>query len=438
MLMQLNCCRYLRALLMCNIFWMRNRCGVFFLTSFVLPIMWFLVGGGTLVVSHVLDGDEEERIGFTDGVHWKYRVERVHGTEVVGQGRRSTLIDSGSGTSVLSPSRLLVSGASSSTSWIWCFYLLLPLVAGAFWYEPKRQPIPWWERQWRRMRRRIHMGRQYIRSFLKNWISSKGNDHEAELQRINQKLQMALEERSTLLASAVHDLKNPLLGIRRLSRIVLEDEELSDDARHKIELIRASAIESMDQVDELITSAAQMSETEIEFAPIDVGALAERIVESFQLHAERKDQNLRYFPRAKACVIEGNELKLREAMGNLVSNALKYSPRGETVQVSVTKSRDTIRFSVSDDGPGLSDSDLRILFTPFQQLTPKPTGDERSSGLGLYITKRIADLHGGEIEVDASEGEGSTFALVFQAMSSSRTVDQGNEGLSVPQTEPAS
>lgn len=239
--------------------------------------------------------------------------------------------------------------------------------------------------------------------------------YDEELYRTNRRLRESLDEKKDLLAATVHDLKTPFLGIQRLSEIVLESEELTDSGQRKLELIRSSAIDGLDHVDALLDRSTTQSEEATDVEPVDLAALAEWVVRAFQPHAEHKAQGLRLDASGESCVIEGSELKLREAMGNIVSNALKYTPPGGMIDVSVVRDGETVRFSVADDGPGLSEDDQDGLFAPFQKLGPEPTGEESSSGLGLYLTKRIVDSHDGKIEVESTEGEGSTFALVFPA-----------------------
>jgi signal transduction histidine kinase len=127
-------------------------------------------------------------------------------------------------------------------------------------------------------------------------------------------------------------------------------------------------------------------------------------------------------------VVEGDKRKLREAVANLVSNALKYSPPGEEVQVHVDRRDGQVQVAVVDSGPGLNENDRQRLFAPFQRLSAEPTGGESSSGLGLYIVKQVADLHEGTVDVETEVGAGSTFTLVLPATAPSSA--------SVPEAEP--
>jgi signal transduction histidine kinase len=237
-----------------------------------------------------------------------------------------------------------------------------------------------------------------------------------ELIQTNKQLRRAIEEKSELLGVAAHDLKNPLFGIRALSEIVLENEALSDKGGRKVNLIRESADESLHLIDELLASAAGSAQAQLDAEPVDLGALAQWVVHGFEPQAERKEQRLQCSVAADECVVEGDKRRLREALSNLVSNAVKYSPPGEPIDVFVERASDVVTVAVVDAGPGLSVQDQRRMFAPFQRLTPSPTGGESSSGLGLYIVKQVVELHEGQVTVESALGEGSTFTLSFPAV----------------------
>ena len=220
---------------------------------------------------------------------------------------------------------------------------------------------------------------------------------------------------SRQLSAVLHELKNPILAIERLSDILLEKEKLPNDTRRKVELIHSSAKEAFGYLEDFDFSSPPVLADNFTFEPVDVGRLAEQVVESFQPHAEYKNQVLRSAGFAEDAVVIGDEIRLQEAMKNLVNNALKYSPHGETVEVRVARFEDEVRFSVSDRGPGLNEDDLEHLFKPFQRLTQQPTDGEVSLGLGLYLVREIISRHDGEVDVETAKGEGSTFTLILPA-----------------------
>jgi signal transduction histidine kinase len=112
--------------------------------------------------------------------------------------------------------------------------------------------------------------------------------------------------------------------------------------------------------------------------------------------------------------------RIREAIDNLISNAIKYSPIGGKISVLVTHDEDNAIIRITDEGAGLSPEDLGRLFGRFQRLSAKPTAGESSTGLGLSIVKRIIDMHGGEVTAASpGPGQGSTFTITLPTTTAS-------------------
>jgi len=238
-----------------------------------------------------------------------------------------------------------------------------------------------------------------------------------ELLRSNEELQTAVEEKSKLLGVAAHDLKNPLFGIRALSEVLLEQADLSKNVNRKVDMIRNSADETLRLINNLLASAASTAQAQMTMETVDLADLAEWVAHGFHPQADRKNQTMYCSVPSTPCLVEGDRRKIREVMNNLISNALKYSPPGAPIYVEVDRSQSEVFFHVHDEGPGLSEDDQQRMFAPFQRLTPSPTGDEGSSGLGLYIVRKIVGLHQGRITVDSELGEGSTFTMILPAVS---------------------
>ena len=237
-----------------------------------------------------------------------------------------------------------------------------------------------------------------------------------ELRQTNEALQKALEKKSELLGIAAHDLKNPIFGVRSLSELLLEKDELNENQREKIQLIHDSAVEMLDLINDLLESAAAGSgRVDLDMEVLDMTSLAEWVVRSFHQQANKKNQQLNLETPAQEALVEADKKRLREAMNNLVSNAIKYTPQGGTIDVEVTKVEEEAHFIVSDTGPGLRGEEQKKVFAPFQRLSPEPTAGEASSGLGLYIVKQLVDLHDGRVWVESTPGEGSTFTIALDS-----------------------
>lgn len=231
----------------------------------------------------------------------------------------------------------------------------------------------------------------------------------ADLRRANQL-------KSEILGTVAHDLKNPLgviLGRAEMLADLLESPSAVRDAMQaQVEHIRSSARRLTAMVDALITDAMNDAlDITIRHEPVDCAALAAEVVGANVPLADRKTQVLR-LEAAQPVTIMGDGDRLREAVDNLVSNAVKYSILGGEIVVAVDRRGDEAVISVVDAGPGLQPEDIARLFARFQRLSAKPTGGEGSTGLGLSIVKRIAELHGGRVTAESpGAGRGSTFRL---------------------------
>ena len=146
---------------------------------------------------------------------------------------------------------------------------------------------------------------------------------------------------------------------------------------------------------------------------VELPTLVASIIEANQPLAVRKEQTIEV--RSEPGLFVDCDLdRMRDAIDNLISNAIKYSPRGGTIEVSMQKRGAEVVLDVRDHGPGLLPEDSARLFGRFQRLSAKPTGGEASTGLGLSIARKIVELHGGTISA-ASEGAGlgSTFSIAL-------------------------
>jgi signal transduction histidine kinase/CheY-like chemotaxis protein len=231
-------------------------------------------------------------------------------------------------------------------------------------------------------------------------------------------LKRANAYKNELLGKVAHDLKNPLGVI--LGRTEIMDEILNaipaaaEHVHSQISHIRDAATRLLTMVETLIADAmADADDITVRREPMDLAALVREIVDANRPLADRKQQRLT-IETPPSLVLPGDFDRLREAIDNLVSNAVKYTPPGGGVHVAVAPWSEEALVTVADTGPGLSPEDRGRLFGRFQRLSAKPTGGESSTGLGLSIAKRIVDLHGGRITAESpGEGAGTTFTIAL-------------------------
>ena len=208
-----------------------------------------------------------------------------------------------------------------------------------------------------------------------------------------------------VLGTVAHDLKNPLGVILGRTEMLTEFLAMSpfpqDSARSQVEHIRQSARRLTAMVDDLVADAMA------DALDISVrgGAARPRRARggsrAGQSRAGGGQGAGHHVTGERGLLVSGDVERLREAVDNLVSNAVKYSPIGGRIMVSAKREGNEAQVRVADQGPGLSPEDVGRLFGRFQRLSAKPTGGESSTGLGLSIAKRIIDLHKGRIFVES-------------------------------------
>lgn len=234
----------------------------------------------------------------------------------------------------------------------------------------------------------------------------------AQLKRVN-------AFKNEMLGTIAHDLKNPLAVIlgraEMMSTLV---GELPDPLQGKIGAqighVRTAA-QRMNRIVDVSVADAMADAFDIVIArrAVDLGMIVRSVVELNQGLAEVKGQTLEIEIEA-GLDISADPDRLMEAVDNLVSNAVKYTPAGGRIRVCARRVGEEAEVAVSDSGPGLKPEDVSRLFGRFQRLSAQPTGGESSTGLGLSIVRKIVDLHGGRITI-AETGSlgGACFALVL-------------------------
>lgn len=232
------------------------------------------------------------------------------------------------------------------------------------------------------------------------------------------RLRQANSFKSEILGTVAHDLKNPLgviLGRTEiLKEMIASAGALDQSVNMQIAYIRDAANRLTEMVDDLVSDAmADALDITIRREPVDISVLVQEVAEANRPLAARKEQTIAVVaPPDQAAMCDSD--RIRDAIDNLVSNAVKYSPIGGTIDLLVARERDGILVQVRDQGAGLSPEDISRLFGRFQRLSAKPTAGETSTGLGLSIVKRIVDLHGGRIKVEsAGPGQGATFKMTL-------------------------
>jgi len=233
------------------------------------------------------------------------------------------------------------------------------------------------------------------------------------------RLQRANGFKNEILGTVAHDLKNPLgviLGRTEMLTELITTSASKESITAQIDHIRDATKRLTTMVDHLISDAmADAFDITIRREPVDIAALVGEVAEANQPLAVNKQQTISVSAPSNFVTMCDTD-RIREAIDNLFSNAIKYSPIGGRILVTVAREDENTVIRVADQGQGLSPEDLGRLFGRFQRLSAKPTAGESSTGLGLSIVKRIIDMHGGEVTARSDgPGLGSTFTILLPA-----------------------
>jgi signal transduction histidine kinase len=237
------------------------------------------------------------------------------------------------------------------------------------------------------------------------------------------RLQRANGFKNEILGTVAHDLKNPLgviLGRTEMLTELIGAGSPKENVTSQVDHIRDATKRLTTMVDHLISDAmADAFDITIRREPVDIAALVTEVTDANMPSAVNKQQTINVSAPANFVTMCDAD-RIREAIDNLVSNAIKYSPIGGKITVGVTHEGQNTVIRIADQGAGLSPEDLGRLFGRFQRLSAKPTAGESSTGLGLSIVKRIIDMHGGHVTAQSKgPGQGSTFTVTLPATDAS-------------------
>ena len=230
-------------------------------------------------------------------------------------------------------------------------------------------------------------------------------------------LQRASELKSHFLSNMSHEFRTPLNSISALSQILLDrlDGELSGEQEKQVRFIKGSAQDLTDLVNDLLDLAkVEAGKVTIRPANFDVNTLFAALRGMLRpLLAQNSSVKLVFDDPEENIQIYSDEGKVSQILRNFISNALKFTERGE-VRVSVSRGTDnSISFSVADTGIGIYESDIERIFQEWTQIDGKLQKVAKGSGLGLPLSRKLAQLLGGNVQVKSHVGIGSTFTVII-------------------------
>lgn len=235
----------------------------------------------------------------------------------------------------------------------------------------------------------------------------------AEIERHLQEIENVTANKTRWFVNVAHELRTPLTLIKGPVQKILGSEELTSDMRSDLELVRRNAKRLANLVNEILDlSKMEEGEMKVKESIFLLDELVDRVIASFESRAHQLGIQLKSTLHASDSIqVQADYEKLQKVLVNLISNALKFTPPGGAIEVYLARSKSGIKMVVKDNGKGINAEDIDRVFDRFYQATND--GVVGGTGVGLALSKEIAEMHGGTLTVTSTPGMGSTFTLTL-------------------------
>jgi signal transduction histidine kinase len=232
--------------------------------------------------------------------------------------------------------------------------------------------------------------------------------------------------RRDFVANVSHELKTPLTASRGMVETMIDDPQMPDETRR---LFLFKVRDQVERLSALVSDLLALSRIEgdsksLAISDVDLRGVLEESLNTFWSGLRAKDLEIRRHIPATPAVVRGDKESLAVAIGNLLDNAIKYSPRAATIDIGIEVEDDVVTFSVEDEGIGISPNHQERIFERFYRVDAARSRALGGTGLGLSIVKHIALAHGGNVGVESAPGQGSRFSLILPLQRESAPVNQ--------------
>lgn len=235
-----------------------------------------------------------------------------------------------------------------------------------------------------------------------------------QLKRQQAELLITNDAKDEFISLASHQLRTPATVVKQLLGMYAEGI-ITDLPQKHLSLIN-KAYDSNQRLIDIINSLLKVAQVDsgkliLVFSECNINKLLNECIDEFKETAKNKKQDLSLIYNSKFDTIEADEKNLRMAIENIISNAVKYTHPGGSIEVMASSTKNSLIIEISDNGVGIPSSELNNLFKKFKRIQNDLSDVEGGTGLGLYWAQRIINLHGGTIEVKSTLHEGTTFKL---------------------------
>jgi len=236
------------------------------------------------------------------------------------------------------------------------------------------------------------------------------NQQKIDLEKAIEEIKINSREKDRILRTVAHDLRNPLGGIASLTNIMVEETEPDSELRYQLKIIKDTSADTLELINEIL-EATNNTSPDLKKQLIEVNSLLNSSIELLRFKAAEKHQQILLEGLDVAEQLYINREMIWRVMSNLITNAIKFSPVGETIRIKSTQQGNYIQIAISDNGIGIPYEMKDKVFNMFTDAKRAGTIGEKSFGLGLSICKQIIEKHNGKIWFDSKPGKGTTFYI---------------------------
>jgi two-component system sensor histidine kinase/response regulator len=233
--------------------------------------------------------------------------------------------------------------------------------------------------------------------------------------RQNEELKRTISNRDKMYSVIAHDLRSPMASIRMVLNLavnVVSKDIVGEEIFGLLDKANRESEETHDLLDNLLKwTKSQTGRLSVVYQELDLDDIVPGVVDIFRMIAEMKKIELKYIPADEKLIVHADNDMIKTIIRNFLSNAVKFTPEGKSVEVFYKREGDFARISVRDHGVGIEPERVKTIFRTGE--TTYGTGGEEGSGLGLQLCQDFARKNGGEAYVESTLGEGSTFSFTL-------------------------